>query len=425
MFNPSCTELEKRKQEINQLLGHLFRHEYGRLVSTLTRLFGPEKLELAEDMVQDTLIAAIDHWTDNPIPDNPAAWLTQVAKRKALNQIKREKMSRRHLDVLASEHQKVEELVDEIFFEKQIKDSQLRMIFTCCHPELPVEAQLGLTLKALCGFSIKEIAKATLSNEESVNKRLYRARQSIRQKKIPFTIPSGPLLEQRLHTVTLALYLLFNEGYNSTHHGQLIRKDLCLEAIRLNKLLLENFENRSELNALMALMCFHTARFDARLDEAGAIVIFRDQDRSIWDRQLISKGVQYLARSASGNELSEYHLQAGIAAEHCLARSFPETNWEAIFDGYRRLYDLNPNPIYKLNQIIVRSQIEGTAAVLNDLEEMLQSGELKSYYLLYATLAIFKSELGQKEEALPYFKKALELGPSEKEERFLKGKMMK
>lgn len=408
---------------VDALVDHLFRHEAGKLAAILTRIFGPAHIELAEDIVQDTLLAALDHWAVGEIPDNPAAWLTQVAKRKALNEIQRRKTARKYTTLAAGADEGRYAAVEEAFLDSEIRDSQLRMIFTCCHPSLALESQIALTLKTLCGFGVHEIARALLSNDPTINKRLYRARQKLRSRLIPFDIPTGPAAEERLSAVCLTLYLMFNEGYNSAARETIIRRDLCAEALRLTRLLTERFDAYPDLWALMALMCFHIARFEARLDKRGAIVIFEDQDRRLWDRRLIATGMRCLGKASSGDRLSTYHLEAGIAAEHCMARSFADTDWQSVYRQYELLYQINNNPIVKLNMAIVCSQTEGAAAAIDRLEEMAADSDLHEYYLLPATLGVLYLQTGEYRRARQNFTKARSMTKSRQAIDFIEKKL--
>ncbi len=410
-------------QQSDQIVEHLFRNEYGKLVATLTGIFGPSNIQIAEDIVQDTLITAINHWGSGKIPDNPTGWLVQVAKRKALNELKRNKMMQTHHQSGLLSHPNDQE-ASTIFLEDEIADSQLRMIFTCCHPSLNPESQIALTLKTLCGFGVKEVASALLTTESTINKRLYRAKTSIRNSDLPFDIPQGKELHMRLETVCLTLYLLFNEGYNSTASDSVIRKELCLEAIRLCKLMVDRFEDNRQLSALLALMCFHTARFDARIDDHGAIILFEDQDRSKWNTELINLGMQYLQRSMNEKSLSAYHIEASIAAEHCMAKSFESTDWRSIHNLYRLLEKIKPNPIIGLNLAIIQSKLDGIEASLVLLEKLSENAALKHYHLLPATQGIFNMKLQKYEKAITYLQKALELEPSLAENEYIKAKIL-
>ena len=397
--------------EVHALVDHLARREAGRMVSILTRLFGLHNLELVEDIVQDTHQQALMDWTADALPDNPQGWLMTVARRKAINAIKRERTVRSFagdMDALLKSEWTAGYAVDNVFLENEIRDSQLRMIFTCCHPALPPEAQIALTLKTLCGFSIGEIAAALLTSEANVNKRLYRAKEKFRHEGITFTVPSGAALFDRLDAVLLVIYLLFNEGYHSAGDNLAIRKDLCLEAMRLAMLLMDKpiLKGYPQTPALLALMCFHTARFDARTDDNECLVLLEEQDRSRWDHDLINEGLRFLSQSAFGSEVTEYHLEAAIAAEHCLAPRFSETNWSRIHAHYVALERLKPSAVIRLNLAVITGKTEGPRAAISRLHELERGGALENYPLLYASLGEFYFECGEKEKALAYFTRA-------------------
>lgn len=409
-------------QSNQQLIEHLFRTEYGKLVALITRFFGPSHIQIAEDVVQDTLISALSNWGTIGVPSNPSGWLYQVAKHKMLNEIERNNMKLRHHHTLFEALQKLEES-DSIFLDDEIEDSQLRMIFTCSHSSLDIKSQIALTLKTLCGFGVKEIAKALLDNEVAINKRLYRAKEKIRNSKSPFGIPQGKELSKKIESVSTTLYLLFNEGYNSTRGDSVIQKELCLEAIRLTNLLVNHFDDNRKLLALLSLMCFHTARFNARIDNKGTIILFEDQDRSLWNQELIHKGMHYFKKSLHDIQLSVYHVEARIAAEHCLSQSFEHTNWQVIYDQYILLSQLKPNPIIHLNLAIIQSQLKDLESAISELRKLEENLTLKDYHLLPATQGVFYLKLEQPREALAYFKKSLKLSPSKKEEAFIKSKV--
>ena len=387
------------------------------MIAILTRLFGVHNLELAEDVLQDTLHQALKDWSLGGIPDNPAGWLIVVAKRKAINMIKRERLLRNFaadMDSLLKSEWTVAYTLDQVFLEDEIRDSQLRMIFTCCHPALPAEAQIALTLKTLCGFSIYEIAAALLTSESNINKRLYRAKEKIRNDHIAFTVPSGQELFERLDAVLLVIYLLFNEGYHAAGDNQAIRKDMCLEAMRLAMLLTEGptMNGYPKIYALLALMCLHAARFDARIDNNDCLVILEDQDRARWDKELITRGLQFLYRSAAGDTATAYHLEAAIAAEHCLAANFRETNWTRIHDYYTALERLKPSSVIRLNLAIIAGKKDGPMAAIAALHALEDCRALEGYYLFYASLGEFYAQAGQKSEAFGYFSQARELAKS-------------
>ena len=407
-------------------LNHLYRSESGKMVSVLTRIFGSHHLSMAEDVVQDSFQQAIQSWSAGRIPDNPAGWLMLTAKRKAINVIRKE----RHLlafaqdmDPMLKSEWSLATTVEQVFLEDEIQDSQLRMMFTCCHPAFPSKTQLAFTLKSLCGFKTIEIAKALLSNEDAIQKSIYRAKQKIKKDGIQFSVPTGGHLSDRLHGVLLTIYLLFNEGYNASSHEDVIRKDLCYEAMRLAGLLVEQFPNETHPIALLALLCFHTARFDARIDDHGCIVILQDQDRSKWNQELIDRGLHLLNQASRGESISAYHIEASIAALHCTTAKFEETNWDQIHDWYGHLYKIKPSPIIKLNRAIISGKIHGPAYAIAELHKLEQNFKLKSYYLLYASLGQFYAESKRKEAATKYFEMAKNMTASQKEKNFLEGRM--
>jgi RNA polymerase sigma factor (sigma-70 family) len=403
--------MSSSSSEVQTLVDHLFRQEAGRMVAILTRLFGLHNLELAEDVMQDTLHQALKDWSLGTIPDNPSGWLMLVAKRKAINAIRRDGMLRSFatdIDALLKSEWTAAYTMDQVFLEDEIKDSQLRMIFTCCHPALPMEGQVALTLKTLCGFSIPEIAAALLTSESTVNKRLYRAKEKIRQELVQFTVPSGLSLVPRLDAVLLVIYLLFNEGYNSSGDNPVIRQDLCLEAMRLAMLLIEKpvTGNYPPIYALLALLCLHSARFEARIDTNSSLVVLEEQDRELWNKELITQGMQFLSRSAGGDEVTAYHLEAAIAAEHCLAPDFQSTNWGKIHEYYSSLEKLKPSSVIKLNLAIVTGKKDGPRAAIGLLHELEKHKALDGYYLLYASLGEFYWQTGKTAEAIAYYKRA-------------------
>jgi RNA polymerase sigma factor (sigma-70 family) len=294
--------------EVNQLAEHLFRHESGKMLAVLTRLFGFPNYDLARDVVQDTLLAAMQHWKLHGIPDNPTGWLYATAKNKVLDRMRRDKLFAEISINIAHEiqsEQQMQQHIDHLFLDHEIEDSQLRMMFACCHPSLPPEAQIALILRTLCGLSIPEIAKAFLSNDENINKRLYRAKEKIRSTPIELEVPTGDELVPRLEAILKAIYLLFNEGYNSQNPDQLIKKELCDEALRLGRLLTQHtYTNLPKTSALVSLMYFQASRFDARLDDEGNMVLLAHQNRQKWNSAMIAEGVAFLNKASEGQEIS-------------------------------------------------------------------------------------------------------------------------
>jgi len=420
MFSPG--------EKVKELVDHLFRHEAGRMVAILTRIFGLHNFALAEDVLQDTLHQALKDWSLGGIPDNPPGWLMVVAKRKAINIIRREKFVRSFaadMDTLLKSEWTASYTMDQVFLEDEIKDSQLRMIFTCCHPALPVEAQVALTLKTLCGFSVEEISSALLTTEANISKRLYRAKEKIRSEQVDFSVPFGSHLRQRLDAVLLVIYLLFNEGYSTTSDNPAIRKDLCLEALRLAMLLTEKpvTNNYPPVYALLALLCLHSARFDARIDSDNNLVILEDQDRRVWDKELIAQGIQFLGQSASGDKTTAYHLEAAIAAEHCLAPDLASTNWDRVYSYYAALEELKPSSVVKLNLAIVTGKKDGPQAAIALLHQLEGHKALENYYLLYASLGEFYQEAGDMAKACRYFHQAKDLARSPAVKQLLEKKI--
>lgn len=397
------------------------------MVSALTRVFGTHNLALAEDVVQEALVQALRQWPFAGIPRNPAGWLYQVAKHKAIDAVRREQtLSRLAPDDRAGlpPARAVEPLLNEVFVDEEIKDDTLRMMFTCCHPALPLESQIALTLKILCGFSSAEIARALLTQDAAIQKRLYRAKQHLREERIAFEVPSGPKLTARLRAVLSVLYLMFNEGYSASFTDHPIRKDVCIEAMRLCKLLTEHPAGQHPgAFALMALMCFHAARFDARLDDSGHLLMLKSQDRSKWDRTLITEGFRYLNRSAAGDAIDEIQLEAGIAAAHCVAESYERTDWARIVQLYGLLLAIKPSPIVALNRAIALAEVQGPRTALDTLAAIPERDVLASYPFYPATLGELHRRLGNLDEAARHLERAIALTSSPAEKHFLREKL--
>lgn len=411
-------------RESARLTEHLFRHEAVKLVSILTRTFGIERLQLAEDVVQEALARAMQTWPYYGIPDNPAAWITRTAKNLALDVIRRETNFRdKETNIAASVRRWIatpNEATDAIVFDDEIGDNRLRMMFACCHPLIPQDARVALALKTLCGFNTAEIAKAFLTTEAAVAKRLTRARQRIRDAHVPFEIPTGDEVLVRLESVEQTIYLLFNEGYKASSGENLIREELCREAIGLAILLTEHpVGNQPRTHALLALMLLIAARLPARVDADGHVLRLKEQDRSLWDAALIARGMMHLAQSAAGDELSEYHLQAGIAACHCVAGDYAYTDWPKILSLYDRLAELDDSPVVALNRAVAVAQVRGPQAGIEAVEAIPKRSQLFAYYLLYAVLGEFESQLGDFSVAAKHFRRALELTEVKTERLFL------
>ncbi len=409
--------------DIPGLTEHLFRQEAGKLVAVLTGIFGIERLQLAEDVVQEVMVRALQTWPYYGVPKNPAAWLTQAAKNLALDTIRREKsFQEKQPQIIAH----IEQLPGEAdggsspAFENEIKDDRLRMMFVCCHPLISREDQVALALKTLCGFSPPEIAKAFLTTEAAIAKRLTRAKQRIREAGIRFEIPEGAELARRLDAVLQSLYLLFNEGYKASSGESLIREDLCHEAIRLVGLLAEHpAGNRPRTHALLALMLLNAARIPSRVDGEGNLLRLQEQDRSRWNRAMLARGMFHIAHSAAGDEISEYHLQAGIAAVHCAAPDYAATDWPQILEMYDRLIAFDDSPVVALNRAVALAEVHGPQAGIEAVGAIRNLQSLESYYLLYAVLGEFELRLNHSRAAAAHFRKSLQLAEIKSEQTFL------
>lgn len=407
--------------EVNRVVEHLFRHESGKMIAILTRIFGIEHLSLAEDVVQEALIRAVQTWPFYGVPENPSAWIMRASRNLALDVVRREQNFRSKEPEIIHALELAEKGTEaEVFFEHEVADDRLRMMFACCHPIIPVEAQVALALKTLCGFSVTEISCAFLTTEATIAKRLTRAKQKIREAKVPFEIPSGAELTQRLDSVLQALYLLFNEGYKASSGDRLIREEVGAEAIRLTELLAQHpAGNQPRTHALLALMLLNSARFPARTDEDGSLLRLQEQDRTRWDRGLIARGMFHLAQSAAGEEISTYHLQAGIAACHVTAKDYASTEWPRILALYDELVEAEPSPVVYLNRAIVVANVHGPQAGLEALGAIADLDKLEAYYLLPAVRGEFEERLGRMQTAADHFRKALELAEIKSERAFL------
>jgi len=399
----------------------LFRRESARLIATLTSHVGTHRLQLAEDVVQEALVRALQTWPYRGVPENPAAWLTQTAKNLALDHLRREQRWHEKEDGIAHEHARwAATPTAAAEGSEQIADDRLRMMFVCFHPQLSAESQTALALRTLCGFSAGEIASAFLCGEAAIEKRLVRARQRIRELALPFAVPEPQELPERLDGVLRTLYLLFNEGYKASSGEHLVRADLCHEAIRLARLLLDFPGTRQPgTDALLALMYLSAARLSARTDVEGNLLRLREQDRSTWDRKLIGLGLQHLAQSATGQEISVYHLQAGIAACHCTAADYDSTDWSRILSFYDQLARIDDSPVVALNRSVALAKVRGAQVGIDAVKAIRDRRALESYYLLYAVQADFEIELGHFSAAAEHLRKAIELAGLESERTLL------
>lgn len=411
----------RQNSEINTFVGHLFRHHAGKMAAVLSRRFGVANIDLIEDAIQDAMMTAMKRWPFSGTPDNPAAWLTQVARNKVVDQLRRRSKSVTIDDHSYDTPAKNNPLPQ---FTGEIGEDQLRLVFACCHPTISPDSQVALTLKIVCGFGISEIARAFLSNEDAVAKLITRAKNNLRGGKVPFEIPAGSDLTQRLAAVLKVLYLMFNEGYSPTAGSEVIRRDLCSEAMRFAEYLSRHpATSLPQTRALTALFCFHAARIDARIGNDGEMLLLADQDRSAWDRELIARGLDHLLASARGTDLSGYHIEAEIASIHATANSIETTDWHRIVECYDLLQTRSYSPIAELNRIIAIGRINGPAAALEMLEAIADDGKLDSYYLFYAAKAHFLAAVGRIADAAAAYALAGALSQNESSRQLIESKM--
>jgi RNA polymerase sigma-70 factor (ECF subfamily) len=400
---------------------HLFRHESGRIVSYLTRLLGPEHMDLAEEVVQEALLKALQSWSYSGIPANPAAWLLQVARNSALDAIRHRKVSADKEPALVAELTAASRPLRpyETSPDAKLRDDELRMIFMCCHPELSPEASVALSLKAIGGFSVREIARAFLADEGTIAQRLVRAKRQIREKRLSFDLPSGFELIRRLDSVLEVFYLMFNEGYDAHQGEDLIRHDLCFEALRLARLVAGSSVSAPGVHALVALIALQTARLPARTDSVGDLILLDQQDRSRWDDRLIAIGFDHFDRSITGREVSAFHVEAAIAATHTRAATPQETDWNLVLSLYDQLLQLKPSPVVALNRSVAVARVHGAQAALDQLDKLDGDPALRNYYLLPAVRGQLLAEMNQRGAAVAAYRQALELSCDAPEQRFL------
>jgi RNA polymerase sigma factor (sigma-70 family) len=396
-----------------RLVEHFVRHDYGRLVATLTRRVGFRHIEVVEDAVQSALMAALSAWTEQSLPADPGAWLYKAAYNQLIQALRRES---RRLKIRHNAAEELGERIDDAVsarFADEIRDDMLRMLFVCCDESIPRESQLVLALKTLCGFSTAEIALRLFTSEGNIHKRLGRARDRLREIAPDVDAPPLEELRPRLPGVHAVLYLLFNEGYLSAHAEQAIRRELCDEAVRLTTLLGEHPVGATpETFALLALMHLHAARLGARVDGAGGLLLLEEQDRSLWDHEGISMGMEWLQRSAAGEAFSRFHAEAAIAAEHCLAASYPQTRWKEIADLYAMLEALAPSPLHTLNRAVAVAEWQGPAAGLAVIEGLEPPAWLAGSYLWDAVLGDLHGRAGHWEIAREHRERALAAAPT-------------
>ncbi len=406
--------------ETGALLEHLFRHQSGRITAHLTRLLGPEHLDTAEEAVQEAMLRALQTWPYQGMPENAAAWLFRVAHNSAIDGVRRNQVAGQKRDAVVAELTRSTALAPgDPDFEEQLRDDELRMIFMCCHPEISLDARVALSLKTVSGFSVREIARAFLADDEAIAQRLVRAKRQIRSHHLALDMPLGPELQQRLGAVMEVIYFQFNEGYAAHEGEELIRQDLCLEALRLGRLLASSSIAVPRVHALVAVMALQAARLPARTDDAGDLILLEDQDRSRWDQRLIALGFRHFDRSIAGDEVSEYHVQAAIAATHARGA----VDWPTVLDLYDQLLAMNGSPVVALNRAVAVAKVRGPAEALLAIEPLATDPKLRGYYLLLAVRGHLLLELEQRAEAAGCFRAALQCRCSEPERRFLRRKL--
>lgn len=412
--------MAKEQQTIKQL----FHQEFSKMIAVISRLYGLSNIQIAEDVVSETFLEAAETWGIEGLPENPTAWLYVVAKRKALYHFRRKKIFDHKISPeLTLRRQQDDGIPEPDFSLQNIKDSQLQMLFAICHPAIASEAQIGLALRILCGFGIDEIAEAFLSNKETINKRLYRARKKLRTENIEMELPPEDEISGRLDNVLHIIYLLFNEGYYSKTQNQILQKDLCLEAMRLGLLLTEHEEtDQPQTNALMALMCFHASRFDARQTPDRAqypegMILYDQQNPALWDAALIRQGMRFLQRSARGDKISSYHLEARIAYWHCIKEDTPE-KWEDILHLYDQLLKVNYSPSVALNRIYALYKAEGTQTALAEAEKL----SLEDNHFYFVLLGVLYKD-SEPEKAKNHFERARSLAKTQSEKQVIQEKI--
>lgn len=414
---------ETSKPQTMEVVEHFFRREHGKIVASFASKYGFDHIEIIEDSVQDAFIRAMQVWPYHRVPENPSAWIFKVANNQLIDKLRREKKISRikinQVEIKILDQSEAFQMPED----NEIEDDQLNMIFTCCHPVLSVETQIILTLNLLCGLGTAEIARALMKNKEAIAKALTRGKHKFKKEVGSLHPPGKDKLPQRLSVVLKIIYLLFNEGYRVTKGDQLMNHTLTSEAIRLGILLIRRYSAYHELNALMALMYFQASRFKARCDESGNLLSMKEQDRSLWDQELINIGRQYLAYSAGGRFLSDYHIQAGIASLHCAATTFEDTDWVEMLKLYDLQVSFNRLPIAEMNRVVPLSRIKGPMVGLDEIKRLRKYPQLLKNHLYYAIKAELLKETGNTSKALKALEIALLYVTNATERRFLEKKM--
>lgn len=402
--------------EQQELIPHLFRTEYRKIISVLCKLFGFQHLRAAEDIVSETFLLAAETWGLKGLPKNPTAWLYTVSKNKTLDFLKHNKIFTEKVSVELNHSASIQAEVEIDLSGKNLNDSQLQMMFAICHPSIPKEAQIGLSLNILCGFGAEEIADAFLSTCEATYKRLARAKEKLRVENIKIELPDTTEISSRLETVLTTIYLLFSEGYYSTSQNTVLRKELCVEAMRLNLMLVENEQtNLPQANALLSLMCFHTSRFEARMDQQGDLIVYEEQDESSWNMELIAKGIHYLNAASQGTKLSKYHLEAAIAYWHTQKNDTHE-KWESILQLYNKLLQLEYSPMAALNRTYALAKADGKEIAIVEAEKL----QLSDNHLYHSLLAHLYTGLDN-HKAIRHLETAFSLAKTKADKKIIAG----
>ena len=397
----------------------VYRADWGRIVATLIGLIGD--FDLAEESAQEAFTAAVDQWKETGVPEFPRAWIIQAARNKAIDRIRRQANLAQKME---AQGPPVEPIIEPNYDPEEIPDDRLRLIFTCCHPALAAEAQVALTLRTLCGLETDEIARAFLVPVPTMAQRLVRAKSKIRNAGIPYVVPGTEVMAERLDAVLTVIYLVFNEGYAATRGGPLMRTDLCAEAIRLARLVrsLMGTQTPGEATGLLALMLLHDARRDARLNEAGDLVVLEEQNRTRWNQAQIDEAIP-LVREAFRGEVGAFTVQAAISAQHCQAARAEDTNWPQIVLLYDLLERIQPSPIVSLNRAVALAMAQGPEPALKIIDKLAEGSDLENYHLLHATRADLLRRMGSYEDAAKSYGRALELATNESERRFLERRL--
>lgn len=404
----------------NELIPHLFRTEYRKIISVLCKVFGFEHIQIAEDIVSDTFLLAAETWGLKGLPTNPTAWLYTVSKNKAKDFLKRQRIFDQKISPEIKHSAPIVQETEIDLSSENINDSQLQMMFAICNNCISVESQIGLALTILCGFGVEEIANAFLSNKETIYKRLARAKESLRTEKVKIALPQASEINARLETVLTTLYLLFSEGYYSSSQNTTLKKELCIEAMRLNLMLVEHPPtNTPASNALLSLMCFHASRFEARLNKQGDLILYEEQDETLWNKELIAKGEYYLNQSSTGNKLSKYHLEAGIAYWHTHKQDSPE-KWENILQLYNKLLQLQYSPIAALNRTYALSKANGKEVAIAEAEKL----NLENNHFYFSLLGNLYTNVDN-HKAIDNYRKALALAKSHNDKTIIENYIRK